>query len=295
MLPRGDGLSMLRPDRRPRPASGFSLHSRDATDRPPTPRDPDRGPVRGPPREDGLRGHPIRPRRCRRGPRFDQGRPRRGRVPARPRHPHRGHPRRGPRPATAARCAPDRHRADRAASSRRSGGRRSWRPSLRGWTCCPGSTRSSAMTWISPARRRCTAPASSTTAVRPSGWRRPSAGGMAREAGDPDRGDRLRHREDVRGARAAQGRHRGRSLSGVRADRSDRHDDRGLGRRGRPPGQRLHPGHGRVARRARRGARRLDPRRGAGIARPSRLLVGDARCSSTARHPRPWSWSTSPG
>ena len=63
----------------------------------------------------------------------------------------------------------------------------------------------------------------------------------------------------------------------VRADRPDRDDDRGLGRRGRPAHQRLRPGHRRVAGRAGRGARRLGHRRGPGLARPPGLLVGDAR------------------
>ena len=44
------------------------------------------------------------------------------------------------------------------------------------------------------------------------------------------------------------------AVGGLRADRPDRDDDRGLGRRRRPAHQRLHPGHRRVARRAGRGA-----------------------------------------
>ena len=59
----------------------------------------------------------------------------------------------------------------------------------------------------------------------------------------------------------------------LRADRPDRDDDRGLGRRGRPGDRRLPPGHDRVARRGGRGAGRLDHRRGPGLARPPGLLV----------------------
>ena len=108
-------------------------------------------------------------------------------------------------------------------------------------------------------------------------------------------GTRLRDRQDVGRARAAARRAGGRRQGVVRADRPDRDDDRGLGRRGRPAHQRLRPGHRRVARRAGRGARRLGARRGPGLARPPGLLVGDARRSSTARRRRRWSWSTSPG
>ena len=94
-------------------------------------------------------------------------------------------------------------------------------------------------------------------------------------------GDRLRDRQDVGRARAAPGGAGGRRSGGLRADRPDRHDDRGLGRRGRPAHQRLRPGHRRVAGRGGRGARRLGHRRGPGLARPPGLLVGDA-----GAHPR---------
>ena len=52
----------------------FSVDSLDATDRPPPPRHPGRGPVRTPRREDRLRRDQVRARRRRRPARFDQRR-----------------------------------------------------------------------------------------------------------------------------------------------------------------------------------------------------------------------------
>ena len=116
------------------------------------------------------------------------------------------------------------------------------------------------------------------------------------QAGHPDgrrptaRSARCRSRSSCASRAVAAG-----AVRRLRADRPDRDDDRRLGRRGRPADQRLHPGHRRVAGRAGRGAGRLDPRRGSGLARPPGLLVGDARRSSTGRRRTRWSWSTSPG
>ena len=101
------------------------------------------------------------------------------------------------------------------------------------------------------------------------------------QAGDPDRRQRLRDRQDVGRARASAGGAGRRRPGRLRADRPDRDDDRGLGRRGRPADQRLRPGHRRVAGRGGRAARRLGHRRGPGLARPPGLLVGDA-----GAHPR---------
>ena len=67
----------------------------------------------------------------------------------------------------------------------------------------------------------------------------------------------------------------------------------GVGDRSRRRG--LPPGHRRVADRGGRASRRLGDRRGPGFARPLRLLVGDARRSSTARGRTAWSSSTRPG
>ena len=118
---------------------------------------------------------------------------------------------------------------------------------------------------------------SSTTGDHRTGWKPPS-GRKPRtgQAGDPDGRDGLRHRQDVGRAGAAQVGAGRRRPGVVRADRPDRDDDRRLGRRGRPRHQRLRPGHRRVAGRAGRGARRLGPGRGPGLARPPGLFVGDA-------------------
>ena len=101
------------------------------------------------------------------------------------------------------------------------------------------------------------------------------------QAGDPDRRERLRDRQDVGRARASAGRAGRRRPGRLRADRPDRDDDRGLGRGRGPADQRLRPGHHRVAGRGGRAARRLGHRRGPGLARPPGLLVGDA-----GAHPR---------
>ena len=110
---------------------------------------------------------------------------------------------------------------------------------------------------------------------------RDRAAARAGQAGDPDRGHRLRDRQDVRRARAAEGRARTGRPGRLRSHRPDRDDDRRLGRGGRPRDQRLRAGHRRVDARGGRGARRLDHRRGPGLARPPGVLVGDARA-----HPR---------
>ena len=153
--------------------------------------------------------------------------------------------------------AADRHRADRRQAARRRGGRRSSRRSAPGSTSTPGCTRSSATTPSSPRRprpagvrdRRLPAAAGADGDVR----RPPPRAG---QAGDPDRRHRLRDRQDVGRAGAAAGRRARPAQSAVFvADRPDRDDDRGLGRRGRPADQRLRPGHRRVAGRARARAR----------------------------------------
>ena len=100
------------------------------------------------------------------------------------------------------------------------------------------------------------------------GRRAPAPPGQAR---DPDGRHRLRDRQDVRRARAPAGGAGRRPLGGVRRHGPDRDHDRGLGRGRRPRHRRLRPGHRRVAGRAGRGARRLDHRRGPGLARPPGL------------------------
>ena len=178
-------LGRGRPDltRACRVAPATSVDSGDATIHPPPPRHPRRGRVRGPQREDRRTASSATGGTTRRRHRLDAGRPERRRVPAGPRHPDRRDARRGAGPASRARLAADRDRPDgrQAAGSladdhpRGDRGRprrplgpahvHRRRPRVRG------------------RRGRGRHARSSTTGARPSGWRRPSAGGTARASG----------------------------------------------------------------------------------------------------------------
>ena len=142
-----------------------------------------------------------------------------------------------PRPSRRRADGPaDRDRADRRQAARPPGEAPSSTRSRPASTSSPASTRSSATIPSSPRRPRPPASRSSTTAGRRS--REETAVGRRprpRQARDPDRRHRLRHRQDERrpgAARAAADEPACRL--GLRADRPDRDDDRRLGRRGRP-------------------------------------------------------------